>query len=310
MGRAEPTALRGPDPGYWVNRMHLLGWVLMLIASASATAADKVSAGDPKLRQGEYVFNLAGCRHCHSADDGEPLAGGRPMATPFGTFYTPNITPDPAYGIGAWSEADLARALRHGRSPDGNAYFPAFPFTAYTRINDADLRALFAYLMAQPPSPRANREHELAWFLRWRIAARVWQWLFFEPEALEVRADRGTSWNRGAYIAEALAHCQECHTPRNTLGALRPDRAYAGNPQGPEGELVPNITAHRQTGIGNWSDESLTEFFRFGELPDGEYTTGSMEPVIEGIGKLTDSDRAALVEYIGSLPPIEHRVKQ
>ena len=167
---------------------------------------------------------------------------------------------------------------------------------------------MYTYILSLPASEKSNRPHELAWFLRWRFAARVWKWLFFESGAYQSEADRGEQWNRGAYIAEAMGHCAECHTPRNRFGALRPDMAYAGTADGPDGELVPNITAHAVTGIGDWSDEGLGEFLKWGELPDGEYASGSMEPVTEGLRHLTPQDLEALIIYLRSLPPIDNRV--
>ena len=262
----------------------------------------------PLLAHGEYVMQISGCRHCHTAEDGEPFAGGRPLETPFGTFYTPNITADTTAGIGDWSEADFLRALHDGEGPEAVHFYPAFPYTSYTRMTADDARALFAYLRAQPVSQQANREHELAWYLQWRIAAQAWKWLFFTPGEFTADATKSVAWNRGAYIAEALAHCGECHTPRDWLGVPNSELAYAGNPDGPEGELVPNITPDPQTGIGDWSRDSLETFLRFGELPDGEYTAGSMDFVITGIGKLTDNDRDALIEYLSALPPIHNSV--
>ncbi len=160
-----------------------------------------------------------------------------------------------------------------------------------------------------PASDQPNREHELAWFLGSRIAATLWKWLFFDAGEFQQRPAQDAQWNRGAYLVEAMGHCAECHTPRNLFGALQTDRAYAGNAEGPEGELVPNITAH-DTGVGDWSRDELQEFLKFGERPDGEYTAGSMEPVIEGIRHLTAPDRDALIDYLRSLPPIDNRVRK
>ncbi len=288
------------------GRRKLCRFVALLALAAPAVLAQ--STDETPVDPGEYLFTIAGCNHCHTADDGPPLAGGRPLETPFGVFYTPNITAHDTAGIGAWSEAEFVRALRHGIAPDGSAYYPAFPFTSYTRMSDDDARAIHAYLRSQPVSARPNRAHELAWYVDWRFAARIWQWLFFESGELRPRGDRDAAWNRGAYIAEALAHCQECHTPRDWFGALRPELAYAGNADGPEGELVPNITPHPQTGIGDWSRESLQTFLRFGELPNGEYTAGTMDAVILGTGQLTEADRNALIDYLRALPPIDNQV--
>ena len=262
-------------------------------------------AAGQEITRGEYLFEISGCRHCHTADDSAPLAGGRPLETPFGTFYTPNITAHPQAGLGYWSADEFVRALRLGVAPDGSHYYPAFPFTSYTRMSDADAGAIHDYIRNQPISDQPSREHDLPWYLAWRLAARIWQWLFFTPAEFTPDATSSASLNRGAYIAEALGHCQECHTPRNWFGVLQPELAYAGNADGPEGERVPNITSDPDAGIGDWSRDSLETFLRYGELPNGEYTAGTMDAVIQGLNRLTDIDRDALIEYLRSLPPVE-----
>ncbi len=278
-----------------------------LLTAASAVAQSEAETA--ALAHGEYVFRISGCGHCHTAEGGAPLAGGRALETSFGTFYSPNITADENAGIGAWSFADFERALRHGNAPDGSDYYPAFPYTSYTRMIEDDLRAMFDYIRSLPASPEPNREHDLAWYLQWRFAATAWKWMFFD--AVEFRPDsaRSPESNRGAYIAEALAHCGECHTPRGALGALQQDLAYAGNAHGPDDDLVPNITPHA-TGIGDWGRDDLKLFLQFGELPDGEYTAGSMDPVIEGLRHLSEADRDALIEFLLALPPIDNKVSK
>jgi mono/diheme cytochrome c family protein len=282
----------------------------MVFALLSAVVFYPVPAPADSSREarGEYILHLSGCVHCHTAEDGEPLAGGRALHTPFGTFYTPNITPHPTAGIGRWSEDEFVAALHEGVAPDGSSYYPAFPYTSYTRMTSADARTLYAYLMSLPVSPARNREHELAWFLRWRVAATVWQWLFFERSEFQALPRQSAIWNRGAYIAEALGHCGECHTPRNLLGAPVAELAYAGNKDGPDGEKVPNITRHSQSGIGDWTAADIGNFLQYGELPDGEYAAGSMEPVSEGLARLTTDDRGALTEFLLSLTPVDNRV--
>lgn len=280
---------------------------LLVVLYPGAVSA-QTPTDDGLLKRGEYVFRISGCGHCHTAEDGAPLAGGRPLETPFGTFFTPNISAHKTAGIGAWSVGDLQRALRHGTSPDGNDYYPAFPYPAYTRLHNDDLRAMHAYLLSLPASAQASRPHELTWFLGWRFAAKVWKWLFFDAGEFQVQPDKSAQWNRGAYLAEAMGHCGECHTPRNLFGALRTDMTYAGTTEGPEDELVPNITPHKTTGIGDWSRDELLEFLKFGELPDGEYAAGSMDPVIEGLRHLTPEDRDALTDYLRTLPSVDNRI--
>lgn len=293
-----------------IPALRLLAAVGVLIAASSSGVFAQATADAGLLARGEYLLKISGCTHCHTAEGGEPLAGGRPLETPFGTFYTPNITAHPTAGIGAWSAEDFQRALHQGRAPDGSDYYPAFPYTSYTLIRADDAFAMHAYLMSLPASAQPNREHELAWFLVSRVAATVWKWLFFDAGEIQQNPARNEQWNRGAYIAEALGHCGECHSPRNLLGALQADMAYAGNAEGPEGELVPNITPHAGTGIGDWSREGLEEFLKFGELPNGDYTAGSMEAVIEGIKHLTPPDRDALIDYLRALPSIDNRVRK
>jgi len=288
----------------------LLAAVGVLIAASSWCASAQTQADKKLLARGEYILKISGCSHCHTAENGVQLAGGRALVTPFGTFYTPNITSHKSAGIGAWSADDFQRALHHGVSPNGNDYYPAFPYTSYTRMLEADVRALQAYILSLPASEQPNRDHELAWFVDWRTAAWAWKWLFFSPGELPPQPAQSAQWNRGAYIAEALAHCGECHTPRNLFGAMQTELAYAGNSHGPEDELVPNITSHKGTGIGDWSRASLREFLQFGELPNGEYAVGSMDPVIEGIRHLTPADRDALIDYLLALPPIENRISR
>lgn len=276
--------------------------IIFLLFAASPFCVIAQSVDDSLLKRGEYLLQISGCSHCHTEEGGDPLAGGRALVTPFGTFYTPNITAHKTAGIGTWTKDEFRRALHEGIAPDGSDYYPAFPYTSYTRISAEDVDALYAYIQSLPASDMVNRDHELSWFVRWRISAWAWKWLFFTPN------EKSVQLNRGAYIAEALGHCGECHTPRNLFGALRIDRQYAGNAQGPEDEKVPNITPDKATGIGNWSHSELKEFLKFGELPDGEYAAGSMDPVISSLQSLTEMDLGALITYLRELTPIENRV--
>jgi len=286
----------------------LLAVVSLLVAAWPLSTIAQTRADDSLLWRGEYTLRISGCSHCHTAENGEPLAGGRALETPLGTFYTPNISSHKIAGIGAWNADDFQRALHQGVSPDGRGYFPVFPYTSYTRLLADDIRAMHAYILTLPASDQPNRDHELVWYLQWRVAAQVWKWLFFVAGEFQQRPEQSAQWNRGAYIAEAMGHCGECHTPRNIFGVLQTDLKYAGNTQGPEDELVPNITSDEGTGIGDWSRASLLEFFKFGELPDGEYAAGSMDPVIEELQHLTPEDRDALTDYVRSLPPIMRRI--
>jgi mono/diheme cytochrome c family protein len=256
--------------------------------------------------RGRYLTAAGGCVSCHTEDreGAVAFAGGRALATPFGTFYSPNITPDRRAGIGAWSEAQFVTALHEGRSPAGDAYFPAFPYTSYTGITAADARAIYAYLTSLPPAARANRPHELPWYLDTRLAARAWQWLFFRPARFAPDAARDADWNRGAYLVRHLGHCGECHTPRNALGAPKAGAEMAGTAAGPEGHKVPNLTPDKTDGIGDWSLSDLEGFLETGMLPDGDFAGSGMGQVVdENTSKLTPEDRHAIAAYLRALPP-------
>lgn len=275
-------------------------------AGAFAAEADLVA-------RGAYVVRAAGCIACHTdlKGGGPVLAGGRALKTPFGVFYTPNLTPDPETGIGAWSDADFLRALREGLRRDGSPYYPAFPYTTYSRMTEGDALAIRAYLFSLEPVRRPNRAHDLTPPFGWRALLHLWRLLFFEPRAWRPDAARSETWNRGAYLVEALAHCGECHTPRNALGALDRDLWLAGTAQGPEGQLAPNITPDRATGIGGWSADEIVELLRSGIKPDFDDVQGAMEEAIEnGFKHLRQGDLAAIAEYLRALAPIANRVER
>jgi len=265
------------------------------------------------VKQGEYVYRAAGCYGCHTDEKhaGKPLAGGHALATPFGTFYSPNITPDPETGIGRWSEADFIRALREGLSPAGDHYYPSFPYPSYTKLTDEDLRALWAYLRVQPPVKQVNRKHDLKWFARARTFVGSWKGLYFTPGAYKPNAAKSAAWNRGAYLAEAAAHCGECHTPRTAFGGIKTGMHNAGTRDGPDDSVVPNITPDRKTGIGRWRASELAEYLETGLTPDGDSAGDLMAEVIDnGLQYLRKDDLAAIAEYVLSLPPVEHAVRK
>jgi mono/diheme cytochrome c family protein len=237
------------------------------------------------------------------------LGGGGSIETPFGTLYGTNITPDSDTGIGRWNEEDFVRSMRMGRGPDGTRYYPVFPYPAFTLITDDDLGDLWAYLRSLPAVTRANRPHALQFPYSLRATAMLWQWLFFSPGVFEPDASAPDIVNDGRYLATALGHCQECHTPRTALGTLDASMLLAGAADGPEGELAPNITPDDATGIGEWSRADLTWFLRTGFKPDGDDAQGLMSELIEhGYGKMSQQDLDAVVAYLQTVPAIENRV--
>jgi mono/diheme cytochrome c family protein len=259
----------------------------------------------PNVANGLTTFNAGGCSSCHAVPkqpDRTKLGGGLALPSPFGTFYVPNISPDPNDGIGRWSEADFVNAVLKGTSPQGAHYFPAFPYTSYQHAKVEDIRDLFAYLKTLPAMSGRVRDHDLPFPFNIRRNIGIWKLLFMDGKPFVADAARSASWNRGAYLVHSLGHCAECHSPRNFLGGIVEAQRFAGGPN-PEGEgFVPNITQKR---LGEWSAKDFSYFLETGELPDGDTAGGLMARVIKNTSQLSAEDRAAMAEYLKSLPPVD-----
>ncbi len=275
--------------------------LLALLVAGSGIAR----AADDAVARGKYLYNAAGCGGCHGGDvNGGPPGGGKGLATPFGVFHVPNISSDPQFGIGRWTDADFRQALRHGIAPGGKQLFPVFPFPSFSGLTDRDMDDVFAYIHSLPAATTPNQPHEVKPPFGWRWTMVFWRSLFFTPGPLQPVADRSALWNRGNYLVHAVAHCEECHTPRNPLGALRHSRAFSGNIHGPDGQNAPNITSDKETGIGSWSVEEIEHLLKTGETPDFDSVASGMTAVVRGTSKLSDADRHAIAVYIASIPPI------
>ena len=284
----------------------------MLMRPAHALEPDP-SSPDPVAR-GAYVLRAAGCASCHTdtPNGGAFLAGGRMLSSPWGAIAVPNITPDRETGIGGWSDDDLVRALRDGKSPAGRTYYPAFPYTAYTAMRRDDMLDLKAYLDTVEPVAAANKAHRLRFPFNLRLALHPWRWLFFArgPAAAAPAAAPDERLARGRYLVEALGHCAECHTPRNMLGASKRGGHLAGTRYGPGGLSVPNITPDAETGIGSWSEADIAFFFRTGFTPAGDDVQGEMrEAIDDGLRHLTQEDLEAMAAYLKALPAIRNPVR-
>ncbi len=288
----------------------IAGAAVVILGARQLTRGDiVVPAHEASAERGAYVFAAAGCKGCHTAKRGETLAGGRPLETPFGTFYGPNITADPEHGIGAWSDEDFIRALRQGVAPDGRDYYPVFPYTSFTAMTDADMLDLKAYIFSLPPVAEPNLDHDIALTVRFRPVLAPWKVLNLEQGPAPNVPDQSEIWNRGRYLVQALGHCGECHTPRGPDGAALDHMLMAGTKDGPEGDSVPNVTPHRETGIGRWSRSDIDFFLEIGMYPDGDFVGSTMGEVVdETTSQLTAEDRAAMTEYLLSLPPIENDI--
>jgi mono/diheme cytochrome c family protein len=278
------------------------GW---LTATPSALVLVTEAAYTPDLANGQTTFNAGGCSSCHAVP-GQPdrlkLGGGLALASPFGTFYVPNISPDPTDGIGRWSEAQFVTAVTKGVSPSGTHYFPAFPYTTYAHARVSDIRDLFAYLKTLAPVPGRVRDHDVPFPFNIRRNIGIWKWLFMDGRPFMPDTARPAQWNRGDYLVNGLGHCAECHSPRNFLGGIVAAQRFAGGPD-PDGKgWVPNIT---QKGISDWNEKDIAYFLESGQTPDGDSAGGSMVSVIRNISQLSEADRNAIATYIKSLPPVD-----
>ena len=252
------------------------------------------------IARGEILATAGNCESCHTTKDGQHFAGGFGIATPFGTIYTSNLTPDPATGIGRWSEPAFARALHEGVARDGSHLYPAFPFDHFTRVTDADVQALYAYLMTRPPVNFAPPANTVPFPLNIRALQWGWKLLFFHPGVYQPDGAKSEAWNRGAYLSEGLAHCGACHTPRNALGASKSGSyVYAGGMV--DGWVAPALTAANTAPLP-WSEEELYDFLRNGGTALHGVAAGSMSEVIHvGLAKLPDADVKAIATYFADL---------
>jgi mono/diheme cytochrome c family protein len=194
--------------------------------------------------------------------------------------------------------------LRFGVRPDGADYYPAFPYPSFALITDEDALAIKAYLFSLPAVRQRDRPHALSFPYSWRFLLTVWKWLYFRPGPFRPDPRASAAVNRGAYLVNALAHCGECHTPRNWLGATEPSRYLGGTSAGPDGKKVPNITPDPETGIGNWRVADIVTLLATGQTPDFDFVGGAMHQVVDSTARLTDADRRAIAAYLKSIPPI------
>jgi mono/diheme cytochrome c family protein len=292
-------------------------WALVCIALTSllvhATVyAQQQSAGanagsaDQQAR-GAYLARAGNCMGCHTAQGGKPYAGGRELPTPFGTFVTPNITPDAETGIGRWTQADLWRAMHEGKGRDGTPLYPAFPYTEYTRMSRADSDAIFAYLHALPAVSQENAASQLKFPYSIRPLLYVWRALYFKPGEYQPEPKQSAQWNRGAYLVQGLGHCNACHATRNALGATR------GGPLG-GGEIAglnwyaPSLTSSREAGVRDWPVEDIVRLLGTGISPRA-VTSGPMAEVVrQSLQHLNKDDLAAMAVYLKSLPETRRAV--
>jgi mono/diheme cytochrome c family protein len=258
--------------------------------------------GAALIARGEYLTRAADCAACHTVPGGAPFAGGLAFHLPFGTLYTPNITPDRDTGIGAWTDAEFVRALHQGVGRDGENLYPAFPYTAYTLLSTDDALAIRAYLATVRPVHAETPRNDLRFPFDQRYGMRAWNLLFLPKHRFTPDPAKDASWNRGAYLVEALGHCGECHTPRNQLMALDSSRKFAGAEQ--VGWHAYNLTSDHASGLGRWSDTQIAQYLSTGHADGRGPASGPMaEAVEDDLRYLSQDDIHAMVAYLREVAP-------
>ena len=287
----------------------MLGFAgFMLLTSPLAWEASHAEGDHPDnavadIENGKTLFRMSGCAVCHMSAGGSDetrLGGGRPLSTAFGTFYMPNISPDPVDGIGNWSTAQLIHVAREGVSPDGKNQYPAFPYTSYRHMTANDLRDLFGYLKTLPPVAGKARAHDLKFPFSMRRGVGLWKLAFLDDKPLANEPAKSAEWSRGRYLVEGAGHCAECHSPRTAVGSIASGKRYAGGPDAQGKGYVPNVTQD-ETGIGYWSSNEIANYLKDGASPTGIKVGGEMAPVIANTARLTPADRQAMAIYLKSL---------
>ena len=293
--------------GAWASVAALATAVVgMAAAVLPGRAIAPIAPPDPSvysaatIARGRQLAALGDCAVCHTALNGAVNAGGRAIATPFGTIYSTNITPDPETGIGAWSYPAFERAMREGIHRDGRQLYPAFPYPHFAAASDADLQALYAYLMAQPPLRADTPKTRLGFPFNLRPLMAAWNALFHSAKPFQADASQSESWNRGAYLVEGLGHCGACHSPRNALGAEKANAYLAGGLA--EGWEAPPLTSLSQAPIP-WNEDELYAYLRTGESRFHGVAAGPMAPVVKELASLPDQDIRAMAVYLGSFNP-------
>ena len=268
------------------------GSILYLVVTGPKSSGPiEYSVKDSNIDNGKYIYLAAGCSSCHVAEGSENkylLAGGQKFETEFGIFMAPNISNSIKFGIGSWEFRDFYNAVKLGQDPDGQHYFPVFPYTAYSKMKDQDIIDLWTFWRTLPSSETPNRDHNLPFFFDIRRNIGIWKSVFMSDEFVNEKADRAT------YLVEALAHCTECHTPRNFLGALKSAKWFQGA-QDPSGKgRIPGISTQE---LG-WSKDEIVEYLSSGFTPDYDVVGGKMASVVENISKLTSLDKELIAEYL------------
>jgi mono/diheme cytochrome c family protein len=280
----------------------LVAWLNLRGEEPLTGSADSFVATPEQVARGAYLARAGNCAACHTDRGGAAFAGGKGIATPFGTVFASNLTPDAKTGIGTWSAAQFWRAMHNGRSADGRLLVPAFPYPNFTEITRADSDALFAWLRSQVPVAQVNRPHALRFPYNLQASLAVWRALFFSPGVYEPVVERSVQWNRGAYLVRSLGHCAACHSPRNAFGATRDSLELSGGLIPLQNWYAPSLASSAEAGVADWSSQDVAALLKTGLAPRGAALGPMAEVVFRSTQYLNDADIAAMTEFLKSLP--------
>jgi len=274
---------------------------LLLIGAVAFSSARAQTSSPTLIAKGEYLARAGDCIACHTNPGDALFAGGRSMATPFGTIYSSNITPDAATGIGKWSADDFYGAMHTGRFPDGGLMYPVMPFASYTKVTREDSDAIFAYLRSVPAVKQPNRQNNLRFPYNNRQLILGWRTLYFQEGEYQPDPNKSAEWNRGAYLVEGLGHCAMCHSPINALGGTSESTAFEGGLIPMQNWYAPSLTSNKEAGLGEWSIEEITDLLRTGVSMRGAVYGPMSEVTFNSLQYLNDTDTRAMAVYLKSL---------
>jgi mono/diheme cytochrome c family protein len=278
----------------------LLLYVLLFGHPSPARAQPKPTAGI--IERGRYLAQAGDCIACHTIPGEKIFSGNRPMPTPFGTLYSPNITPDPVTGIGKWTQEEFYKMMHTGRSRNGDLLYPAMPFASYTKVTRADCDAIFAYLRSVPAVRQPSRQHDLRFPFNNRSLLIGWRTLYFQEGEYKPDKTKSAEWNRGAYLVQGLGHCSMCHTPINALGGSSVADAFEGGLIPMQNWYAPSLTSNREAGLGNWHIQDIMDLLQTGVSRRATVYGPMAEVTYNSLQYMSDDDVRAMAQYLKSLP--------
>jgi mono/diheme cytochrome c family protein len=279
----------------------LFGFVLFF-SEAPVHAGSPALSSSELIARGEYLARAGDCVACHTVPSGKLFGGRRPMRTPFGTLYTPNISSDTEFGVGKWSADEFYRMMHTGISRDGSLLYPAMPFASYTKVSRADSDAIYAYLQSVPPIRQPNRPHELRFPFNQRSLLRGWRTLYLREGEYVANPAQSPEWNRGAYLVEGLGHCTMCHTAINALGGNSSAKQFEGGLIPAQDWYAPSLTSNREAGLGDWSIDDIVDLLHSGVSRRGAVFGPMAEVVYDSLQYLSEADVRAIAVYLKTLP--------